>query len=131
LAKSKKDKIKEEYKKLHDDSLKYLDSLTENEEMPYFVLNTAEQKKQPFADFFIAKHCRNAYAGLFIKLNASKDTGLNVEEVKWVSSFRKKGYACSVITTANQLEKCVQAYKHTIGVSGYNYFYATYERSHR
>jgi hypothetical protein len=115
---------------LVEEAIKTLDRRTDNEYMPYFKLNAADKKNNVFAHLFVAKHCRNAYAGLFIKLNPAKRTHLTDKERGWVSQFRHKGYACVVISTINQFHRCVEAYKQTIGVSGYNYFYATYERSH-
>lgn len=116
--------------KLTKDAIEHLELRSGNEYMPYFLLNPEDKKNNVFAQLFIAKHCRNAYAGLFIKLITAKRTNLNEKEKIWVQNFRSKGYACAVITSINNFDRCIEAYKHTVGVSGYNFFHATYERSH-
>lgn len=132
--KGKKPSIKKEKKvannSLVEEAVKTLDRRADNEYMPYFKLNAADKKNNVFAHLFVAKHCRNAYAGLFIKLDPEKRTHLSEKERGWVTQFRHKGYACVVLSTLTQFHRCIEAYKQTVGVSGYNYFYATYERSH-
>jgi len=87
-------------------AVEHLDLRADNEYMPYF------------------------YAGLFIKFTNEKKSILTPKEREWATHFRQKGYACVVINSINQFDRCIEAYKQTIGVSGYNYFFSTYERSH-
>ena len=116
--------------KLFKLAVEHLELRADNEYMPYFLLNPEDKKNNVFAKVFIAKHCRNAYAGLFIKFTNEKKSILNPKEREWATHFRQKGYACVVIHSINQFDRCIEAYKQTIGVSGYNYFFSTYERSH-
>ena len=107
-----------------------LTARTENEFMPYFLLNPADKTNNVFAHLFIGQHCRNAYAGLFVKLDEEQGTTLNPKEKEWVGKFRHKGYACVVISSLNKFKRCIEDYKATAGRQGYNYFYSTYERAH-
>jgi hypothetical protein len=111
-------------------AIEHLELRTDNEYIPYFLLDPADKKNNVFANVFIAKHCRNAYAGLFIKFTNKDKYLLTPKEKEWTTLFRQKGYACVVINKINQFDRCIEAYKHTIGVSGYNYFFSTYERAH-
>ena len=112
------------------EALDALSARTDNEYMPYFLLNPLDKSNNVFAHLFIGQHCRNAYAGLFVKLDEEQGATLNPKEKDWVGKFRHKGYACVVINSASRFKRCVEDYKLTAGRQGYNYFYSTYERSH-
>lgn len=128
LDKKVEKKTKKKEPSLIEQAIAELNLREENEYMPYFLLNPQDKKNNVFAHLFIAKHCRNAYAGLFIKLEPEQGKQMQSKEREWVNKFRTKGYGCTVINSIPQFKKCIEAYKHTAGTMGYNHFYATYER---
>jgi len=130
LDKKVEKKTKKKKLSLVDEAISELNSRVENEYMPYFILNPEDKTNNVFAHLFIAKHCRNAYAGLFIRLEPEKGTPLTPKEKNWINKFRTKGYGCTVINTVPQFKNCIEAYKHTAGTMGYNHFYSTYERKY-
>ncbi len=112
-------------------AIEALNAREDNEYMPYFILNPEDKSNNVFANLFIAQHCRNAYAGLFVRLDPTAGVSLSDKQKHWATVFRRKGYACVVHHNIATFKRCVEDYKHTSGVQGFNYFYSKYERSYQ
>lgn len=130
-VKKKSTTKKEARSPLLEQAIQALNEREENEYMPYFILNPEDKSQNVFANLFIAQHCRNAYAGLFVRLDPKSGIQLSDKQRQWTTVFRRKGYACVVHHNIASFKRCVEDYKHTAGVQGFNYFYSKYERSYQ
>ena len=113
---------------LYENALKHLEGHSTNNDLPWFDLKAkGADKKNVFADFFVAKWTRNAYGGLFVNLNPEKKP-LSAVQKKWVARFRGKGYACVTVSTSEEFGWAVKDYAYAAGQMGKQYYNTRWER---
>lgn len=113
---------------LYENALKHLEAHSTNNDLPWFDLkDTGTDKKNVFADFFVAKWTRNAYGGLFVNLNPEKKP-LSAVQKKWVARFRGKGYACVTVSNSDEFRWSLNDYNVCAGQMGKQYYNTRWER---